>query len=242
MASLNVFIKRWSLSLLGPCSCYLAQDRLIKYSYPLLLRYYGKSKKLRVEYSEEESEILQLEQVKENMVKVVDRLKWQYTTYLNTRLTPGMVGSLSIAYKGNKLLVSEMVQISSPNAQTILLHFPPEEEKACISATVKEIMTKFKNNNVNVDRSIVSINVPRPSKELRDKLTKEAKGYADKAKVSLKGVREESLKSLKKRGTGARLPIDTMRRMENTYKAVTDEYIATVEELMKTKSSNLQKS
>lgn len=59
----------------------------------------------------------------------------------------------------------------------------------------------------------------RPSKELRDKLTKEAKGYADKAKVSLKGVREESLKTLKKRGSGARLPIDTMRRMENTVSA-----------------------
>ena len=98
-------------------------------------------------------------------------------------------------------------------------------------------MAKYKNNNVNVDRSVVSINVPRyvhtfdqliylfiylfiylsrPSKDLRDKLTKDAKGFADKAKVSLKGVREESLKSLKKRGHTARLPIDTMRRMENT--------------------------
>ena len=79
------------------------------------------------------------------MLKVVDRLKWQYNTYVNTRLSPGtlflsgsivfslalgMVGNLTVAYKGNKLLVSEMVQISTPNPQTILLHFPPEEEKA----------------------------------------------------------------------------------------------------------------
>lgn len=54
----------------------------------------------------------------------------------------------------------------------------------------------------------------RPSKELRDKLVKDAKVYAEKAKTVLRHVRQRSISDVRKKGKG--ISSDSVKRIEDS--------------------------
>lgn len=94
-----------------------------------------------------EEDVIDINEMKNNMNKAVNALKWQYTNLLNAKLTPGayhiwsyeymytvgMIGKMCINVNGKELSVSDLVQVSLPNPQTILLNFTSDKKVIIIN-------------------------------------------------------------------------------------------------------------
>lgn len=88
--------------------------------------------------------------------------------------TIGMIGKMSINVNGKELSVSDLVQVSLPNPQTILLNFTSDKKVIIINIrimiivmlaqyvplVVKELQGRYHSNPLVTD-SIVKVPVPR---------------------------------------------------------------------------------
>lgn len=199
-------------------------------------RNYSTKKSRKVELNEDELNVIKLDELRHDMSAALDTLKWDYTHTITTRLSPMIIGNLTITWKEKQMKLKDLSQISMPNSQNIIINFSSQPHY--IQDAVNILQAKV-NINPTVDGSVIKASLPKPSKEVREKLSKDAKSYADKAKVRIRRVRQQAISNLRKHGES--VSKDSVKRIENIIQKITDENIDNIEKMLKAKTIELHK-
>src|SRR5690625_4143181 len=136
-----------------------------------------------------------IEDAKEQMQGSLDHLEKAFLKIRAGKASPAMVSAVMVDYYGSSTPLSQVANVSTPDAKTITVqpwekNLIPEIEKAIINANLG-----FAPSN---NGDLIIINIPPLTEERRIELSKIAKAETENAKVSIRNARKDANNSIKK--------------------------------------------
>lgn len=178
-----------------------------------------------------------LDSTKESMSGSVAHLEKEFLNIRAGKASPAMLGSVKVDYYGAQTPLSQIANISVPDARTITVQ---PWEKNMLHTIEKAIMIANLGFNPMNNGDIIIINVPPLTEERRKDLAKQAKVEAEDAKISVRNARKDAnteIKKLEKDGMSE----DVCKSAEDEVQELTNNYIKKIDELLAHKEVEIMK-
>jgi len=170
-----------------------------------------------------------------HMQKSIEHLEVELSKVRAGRATPSMVDGLHVDYYGSMMPLSQVSNISVPDARTLMIQ---PWEKSMVGPIEKAIQAANLGFNPQNDGMIIRINVPALTEERRKELVKKAKAEAEHAKVSIRTSRREANDKLKGE-IKAHVAEDLVKDAEDKIQKMTDQFIITVDKHLEGKEKEI---
>src|SRR5205823_3492266 len=125
----------------------------------------------------------------ERMEKAVAVFRDELRGLRTGRATPALVDTLRVEYYGSPTPLKQLAQISTPEAQQILIRpFDP----SCLKDIEKAIRASDLGMSPNNDGKMIRLQVPPMSGEQRQKMVARIKKSGEEAKVAARNIRRDA--------------------------------------------------
>ena len=173
-----------------------------------------------------------LEETKEKMDKSIDAFKNELSTVRTGRANPTMLDIVMVNYYGEKTPLNQMASISVVEGRQLMI-------KPYDKSTLKDIEHGVYEADLGLapqnDGEVIRINVPALTEETRRGYVKQAKKFAEDAKVALRNIRRSANDDVDKAG----LTEDEVKQGKERVQKLTDEYVKIIDQLAKDKEEDL---
>ena len=136
-----------------------------------------------------------LDNAQESMELAVEYLDDALAHIRAGKASPKLLDAIRVDYYGSKAPISNVANISVPDARTIAI--TPWEK-----SMFKEIEKAIINSDLGItpenNGEVIRLSIPPLTEERRKQLVKQSKGEAENAKVSVRNARREAIEGLKK--------------------------------------------
>ena len=176
-----------------------------------------------------------LEDTKERMEKSIQFLISELKKIRAGKAMPSMLDSLMVDYYGSPTPILQVASITTPDSRTL---FVKPWEKTIIQDIEKAIVSSDLGLNPQNDGENVIINIPPLTEERRLILVKQIKGEGEKGKISIRSVRKESNEMIKKLSNEG-ISEDSIKDGENEIQKITDSKINKIEEIIRSKETEI---
>lgn len=177
-----------------------------------------------------------LHTVDEKMKKAFESVTRQFLEVRTGRAHPGLIEGLHVDYYGTPTLMKQMGQISIPDAHLIVIQ--PWDPSAIVEIE-KAIMKSNLGVNPSNDGKVVRISLPPLSKERREEMAKLLHSMAEDGRISLRTIRRDAKVSVEKLEKDKVISEDDKFRTIDDLQKLVDKYIAKIDELLKTKETEV---
>lgn len=175
-----------------------------------------------------------VKETEDGMKDSIAHLEKAFSQIRAGRANPAMLGSVMVDYYGNPTPLSQVANISAPDAMT--LNVQPWEN-SMINPIEKAIMEANLGFNPSNNGNSVIISVPPLTEERRKDLVKQAKVELENAKISIRNWRKEANTTIKKSEESE----DTQKGLEADVQKLTDKYIEIAEKTFSNKEAEIMK-
>ncbi len=178
---------------------------------------------------------LELDDCKEKMIKALTYTESELTKIRAGKATPSMLDGVAIDYYGSMTPLSQVSNINTTDARTIVIQ---PWEKNTLAAIEKAIIDSNLGLNPQNDGVIIRLAIPPLTEERRRDLVKKVKEETEKGRVAVRNIRKdanESIKKLKNDGVSE----DEIKAGEAEVQKHTDAYIAKVDTLAELKEKDI---
>ena len=173
-----------------------------------------------------------IEACEESMTNSIKHLEKELVNIRAGKANPSMLSSVKLDYYGAKTPLSQISNISTPDAQTLSIQ-PWEKDK--LQDIEKAIMAaNLGFNPMNNGESII-INIPPLTEERRKELVKIAKSEIEHAKISVRNARKDANNEIKKIETST----DQKAISEQDVQDLTDRYISKIDSIFISKEKEI---
>ena len=170
---------------------------------------------------------------RERMGKAIEALEGSLSVLRTGRANPGILKKIVVDYYGSPTPLDQLANITTPDSRT--LNIQPYDRSA-VAAIEKAIRDSDLGLNPNNKGDAIFITLPVLTEERRRDLVKNARNYAEEAKVAVRNIRKGGLDDLKKlEGVGE----DELKRGESEVQKLTDEFIRRVDEVTAKKEQDI---
>ena len=176
-----------------------------------------------------------LDGLKDAMEKAVDHAQIEFSKIRAGKAHPSMLDSVKVDYYGNLVPISQVGNINTPDAKSIIIQ---PWEKNMLQAIEKGIIISNLGFNPSNDGTIIRVVLPPLTEERRREIVKKVKAESETAKVAIRNIRKdvnEAIKKLQKEG----LPEDEAKTGEASVQKTTDSFIKKIEELLALKEAEI---
>ncbi len=178
-----------------------------------------------------------LDSTQESMSGSVAHLEKSFLNIRAGKASPQMLGSVFVDYYGSATPLSQVANVSVPDARTITI---TAWEKKMLQPIEKAIQVANLGFNPMNNGDMIIISVPPLTEERRRDLAKQAKAEAEDAKVSIRNARKDAnneIKKLEKEGTSE----DMCKSAEDEVQNLTNSFIKKIDELLAIKEAEIMK-
>lgn len=176
-----------------------------------------------------------MKQAESNMDKAVNHYVNELGKIRAGKASPQMLDGVYVDYYGNSTALSQIGNISTPDARTLSIQ---PWEKNMLGAIEKAIINSNLGFNPQNDGNVIRINIPPLTEERRKQLVKMSKEESEQGKVSIRSIRKETNENIKKLVKDG-LPEDEGKRAETKVQELTDKFIAKIDDILKTKEKEI---
>lgn len=184
--------------------------------------------------------MIDIEQIKveleEAMEQTIAGLKQQLTKVQTGRASATALDGVSVDYYGNRTPISQVGQISIPEAR--LLQIRPFD-KSMIAEIEKAILGANLGLTPGNDGNLIRIPFPPLTEERRKDRVKEIKKYGEDAKVALRGYRRDKNEVLKKAEKDKHLSEDESKKYQREIQEITDKFTSSVDNIIESKEQEV---
>ncbi|TPE44841.1 ribosome recycling factor [Pontibacter mangrovi] len=176
-----------------------------------------------------------LSEAEESMQKAVQHTGNELSKIRAGKASPAMIEHLRVDYYGNPTPLSQVANIATPDARTLLIK---PWEKNMLGEINKAIKNSDLGLNPQQEADAVRLNIPALTEERRRDLVKQVKAETENGKVAIRNIRKDvndSLKKLQKEGTSE----DAVRDAEAKVQKLTDAHIVKMDELLAKKEGEI---
>jgi ribosome recycling factor len=179
-----------------------------------------------------------IKKIEERMNLSLGAYSKELSTIRTGRANPKMLDSVRVEVYGQKMPISQLATVSTPEPQMINVQV---WDKANVGAVDQAIRTSDLNLNPLVDGQLLRIAIPKLTEERRKELIKVLKTIAEKAKVAIRNIRRDSLEELKKEQKDNNLSEDDLKKNSNEVQKITDLKIADIDKKLSEKEVEILK-
>ena len=179
-----------------------------------------------------------LKKTEEKMNLSISSYQRELQTIRTGRANPKMLDSIKVDVYGQKMPISQVATISVPEPQMITVQV---WDKSNVGSVDNAIRTSELNLNPLVDGQLLRIAIPKLTEERIKELIKILKSIAEKAKVSIRNIRRDSLEDLKNEQKSNSLSEDDAKKKSNDIQKLTDTKIAEIDKKLTEKEAEIIK-
>ena len=173
---------------------------------------------------------------KEGMAKTLEALESSFKRIRTGRANISLLDSIEIDYYGNKTPLNQVSNISIEDAKTLAI-VPWEKDN--VPLIEKSIQQSDLGLQPITSGETIRVILPDLTEETRRDLIKVAKAEAENSKVSIRNQRRDANGLLKEYLNEKEISEDDLKRGEVLIQQVTDQYVESVDNLLKEKEKDL---
>jgi ribosome recycling factor len=175
-------------------------------------------------------------QLKSRMEKTVEDFRANLLSTRTGRASVHMLDQVKVDYYGTDTPISQVAQISTPEAQLILVQ---PWEIGIVPAVEKAIRTGGLGLNPMHDGKVIRIPIPPMNEERRKETVKHLAGILEDHKTAIRNIRRDGNDQVKKAAKDKLISADDEKRANDEIQQLTDAEIKRVEDLFKAKEKEV---
>ncbi len=176
------------------------------------------------------------QQLKTRMEKTVDDFRANLLSARTGRASVHMLDQVKVDYYGTDTAISQVAQITTPEAQLILVQ---PWEIALVPAIEKAIRTSSLGFNPMHDGRVIRVPIPPMNEERRKEAVKNLAAVLEGHKTSMRNIRRDGNELVKKAAKDKLISADDEKRASEEVQQLTDVEIKRLEDLFKAKEKEL---
>ena len=170
------------------------------------------------------------------MDKTVTALENEFRSINAGRANPALLERISADYYGVPTPINQMAAIQTPDARTLLIQ---PWDKSSMKLITKAIQASDIGINPTDDGSVIRLVFPAPTEERRKELCKKVSKMGEEAKVAIRNIRRDFVDLLKAQKKNSEITEDEQKEGEKEVQNVTDNYIKTIDKMVKDKENEV---
>ena len=175
-------------------------------------------------------------QLKARMEKTVEDFRANLLSTRTGRESVHMLDQVKVDYYGTDTPISQVAQISTPEAQLILVQ---PWEMSIVAAVEKAIRTSNLGFNPMHDGKVIRVPIPPMTEDRRKEAVKHLSTVLEDHKTAIRNIRRDGNDQVKKAAKDKLISADDEKRANEEIKQLTDVEIKRVEELFKAKEKEI---
>ena len=170
---------------------------------------------------------------KDRMEKCISALKSNFAKIRTGRANAQILDGIRVDYYGQETPITQLAAVKVPEASMLVVE---PWDKTSLNAIERAIASSDLGITPSNDGVCIRLPFPKPTEERRRELAKECRSVAEEARVSIRNVRRDANGKIDR---DEELSEDEAKREQGKIQKLTDEYIAKVDEMLKTKESEV---
>ncbi len=177
-----------------------------------------------------------LKETRERMNKTLEAFENNISVVRTGRANPAILNRVYVDYYGASTPLNQLATVASPDPRTLVIS---PFDKSAINAIDKAIRESDLGFNPSNQGDTIFISVPALNDERRRDLVRQVKHMAEEARVGIRNVRRDANDQLKSLHKDAELSEDQFHQGEDEVQKLTDEFVALIEQRLKTKEDDI---
>ena len=174
--------------------------------------------------------------LKTRMEKTVADFRANLLSTRTGRASVHMLDQVKVDYYGTDTPISQVAQISTPEAQLILVS---PWEMTMVAPIEKAIRTSNLGFNPMHDGKVIRVPIPPMNEERRKETVKHLAGVSEDHKTAIRNIRRDGNDQVKKAAKDKLISADDEKRANEEIQQLTDAEIKRIEELFKAKEKEI---
>jgi ribosome recycling factor len=175
-------------------------------------------------------------QLKTRMEKTVEDFRANLLSTRTGRASVHMLDQVKVDYYGTDTPIAQVAQISTPEAQLILVQ---PWEMAMVAPIEKAIRTGSQGLNPMHDGKVIRVPIPPMTEDRRKETVKHLAGVLEDHKTAIRNIRRDGNDQVKKAAKDKLISADDEKRANEEIQQLTDAEIKRVDELFKAKEKEI---
>ncbi len=169
-----------------------------------------------------------LEELRERMQRSVEALQDDLLSIRTGRASPGLVDKLQVDYYGSLTPLNQLASVAVPEPRLLVIRpwdpvSLPDIERAILKSDLG--LTPMN------DGKLIRLSIPRLTEERRRELVKVVSRRVEDGRVAVRNLRRDALQDLKEFEKEKMISEDEFYRGKDEIQVLTDEFIATIDEI-----------
>lgn len=177
-----------------------------------------------------------LARIEDRMEKTIAALKKDLISIRAGRAHPGLLEKITVEYYGVPTLVTQVGNITCPDARTIVIQ---PWDKSLIKAIEKSILTSDLGLNPSNDGIVIRLTIPALNEQRRKELCKVVDKKGEEAKVALRNIRRDANDEAKKMEKAKEFTEDDSKEALEACQKITDRFIKEVDAVISAKEKDI---
>jgi len=176
------------------------------------------------------------DEMKQKMEKGIESLRRELSKVRTGRASTGMLDGISVDYFGTMTPLIQMATLGVPESRMITVQ--PWDVSA-IGAIEKAILKSDLGLTPNNDGKLIRLSIPMMTEERRREMVKLAKKLSEDSRISVRNARRDANEMLKELEKEKEISEDEHKRAQDEVQKITDEYIAKIDSIIRTKEADI---
>jgi ribosome recycling factor len=177
-----------------------------------------------------------LQDAREHMEKSVDATRSKFGSVRTGRATTALLDRINVDYYGAQTPLKQLATVSAPEAR--LLTVQPYD-KSSIKSIERAILESDVGLTPNNDGQLIRLQVPELTEERRKQLVKVVRNLAEEGRVGIRNIRRDTMHDLRELRDAGEAGSDDEHRAEEALQKLTDQKIAELDALLKSKEEEI---
>ena len=170
------------------------------------------------------------------MTKSIEALRQNLVKVRTGRASTGLVDTIRVNAYGSEAPLSQVASVAVGDSRSIII---TPWEKQMVGAVEKAILASDLGLTPNTAGTVIRLNIPALTEERRKELTKVVHHEGEDAKVAIRNIRRDANHQVKELLKDKQITEDDSARTEQDIQKLTDAAIKDVDEVIKTKETEL---
>lgn len=177
-----------------------------------------------------------ISEAKQKMEKAIEHLKQELSTIRSSRSNPALIEQVKVDAYGSAMILRDLASINAPEPRLLVVQ---PWDRGNTDAIIKAIRESGSGLNPVEEGNIIRVPVPPLNEERRRELIKLVHEKTESAKVAVRSSRREAMERIEKDEKAGKISKDDRHRYQEQIQKVTDEVTKNIDEILKSKESEL---
>ena len=167
------------------------------------------------------------------MEKSIDSLKYNFGRVRTGRANPHILDAVKVDYYGQPTPITQLAGVKVPEASMLVIE---PWDRSSLNNIEKAIRQSDLGITPSNDGHSIRLPFPQPTEERRKELARDCKQLAEEARISIRNARKDANRAIDR---DEELSEDQKNAEKKRIQKLTDKYVGTVDELLKTKTAEV---